>query len=98
MLYRPLLWFVPVLALIGCTQFPDLDGTVRPEVKDTPYPELVPLEPILAAADTISIDPDQTEATLTRRLSGLRTRANAMRGAVISGPEKKRLEEGLSER
>lgn len=98
MTHHPLIRFLPALALIGCTQFPELDGTVRPELENAPYPELVPLEPILASAQSIQVDPVQTESSLTARLAGLRARADVMRGAVISDAEKKRLGQGVSDR
>lgn len=98
MMYRLPFWLLPVLAVAACAQFPELEGTIEPDLEDAPYPELVRLEPILAAANTITVDPVQTEAHLNTRLAGLRARANAMRGAVLSDAEKKRLDEDLSER
>lgn len=37
--------FLPV----GCTQFPALDDRITPAMEAAPYPELVPLEGLLAA-------------------------------------------------
>lgn len=95
---RPSLLLAPAalaLSLAGCTQFPELEGTVAPEVQKASYPDLVPLEPILANLEPGGTDPAATSAGIEGRLGALRARANAMRGAVLSGGEKKRLEDGV---
>ncbi len=92
-----LLWSLPLaaLSLAACTQFPDLDRTQTAALEAADYPALVPMEPLLARAAAPGADPVQTETTLTARVAGLRGRANAMRGSVLSGVEKQRLEQGL---
>ncbi|MGC1506571.1 MAG: hypothetical protein WA782_20840 [Sulfitobacter sp.] len=79
----------------GCTQFPELDHTQTAALEAADYPALVPIEPLLARATAPGPDPVETENNLNNRLAGLRARANAMRGAVLSDPEKRRLESGL---
>jgi hypothetical protein len=95
MFHARLILVLPFCALIGCTQFPQLDGTVAHDVEHAPYPELLPLEPILAKANTSAVNPAQEEASLQGRLGQLRARANRLRGSVLSGAEKLRLERGL---
>ncbi|NNE52921.1 MAG: hypothetical protein HKN30_11035 [Sulfitobacter sp.] len=95
MIFRHALWPLLALILAACTQFPELENTVRPEVQEASYPELIPLEPILATVEASPVDPVQTEAALETRLASLRARANAMRGSVLSSQEKKRLDEGV---
>ena len=92
-----LFWSLPlaVLSLTACTQFPDLDHTQTAELDAADYPALVPMEPLLASAATPGPDPAQAEDTLNTRLAGLRNRANTMRGSVLTGAEKQRLEAGL---
>lgn len=71
----------PVLA--GCTSFPDLDRIDLGADATAGTPELVPLEPLLAAATAARATP--TEATaLTTRADALRARAAALqrRGAI----------------
>lgn len=89
------LHLLPLIALAACTQFPELEGTVAPELEKAAYPDLLPLEPILAQAVKSGVDPVQAEAGLEGRLAGLRARADRLRGSVLSGPEKQRLERGL---
>lgn len=86
---------VAVLALGACTQFPELDDTISPELERADFPALVPVEPLLATAAAGRVDPVQTEAALLGRLSRLRARAARLRGSVLSGRERQRLSEGL---
>ncbi|MCX7559276.1 hypothetical protein OS190_06815 [Sulfitobacter sp. F26204] len=79
----------------GCTQFPELEHTQNGPVAQAEYPALVPLDPLLARAATPGADPAGEQAELFRRIAGLRQRADMMRGSVLTGPEKQRLQQGL---
>lgn len=88
--------FLTLFALAtGCTQFPELDSTQTAELDAAAYPDLVPIEPILARAEAPGADPVAEEENVQRRLGGLRARADRLRGSVLSADEKRRLEEGL---
>ena len=67
--------FLGVSLLAGCTQFPALDRTITPELEAAPYPDLVPIDPLLAKATAGRIDPLRTEAALTGRAANLEARA-----------------------
>lgn len=97
MKYRAALCLLPIafLALTACTQFPALDRTITPELANAEFPELVPLDPLLARATAGRIDPVQTQAVLIARVSRLRARAARLRGSVLTGRERQRLAEGL---
>ncbi len=87
---------VATLVLAGaCTQFPELDRTLTPELEAQSYPALVPLAPILASAQSTTVEPAQTNAALDARIAALRARAARLRGSVLSGAERQRLAEGL---
>jgi hypothetical protein len=98
MVFRHHLWLLAVAALAACTQFPELEGTVRPELRDAPYPALVPLEPILASVPPATVDPVEVADGLEARRAALRNRANAIRGAVIDPAARNRLDEGVTAR
>jgi len=89
------LWAIALLATAGCTPFPQLDDSIRPEVRDADYATLVPLSTLQTSTDPIRVDPVQTQAQLNGRLAGLRARADRLRGTVLTGREKQRLQEGL---
>lgn len=95
MTYRAHIALLVTAGLAACTQFPDLDRTISPEVASADYPALVPLEPLLAAAIVGRVDAGQTQAELEARVARLRARATRLRGSVLTGREKQRLAEGL---
>lgn len=82
-------------AVAGCTPFPDLDFTQTAALEAAPYPTLVPIEPILASVDAAPTDAATETAALNARVAGLRARANRLRGSVLSGAERNRLQAGL---
>jgi hypothetical protein len=83
------------LALAGCTQFPELDRTITPEVEAADYPALIPLEPVLAGT---TIAPDRgadTEEAVQARAAALRARADRLRGGVVDGETQARMKRGV---
>jgi hypothetical protein len=84
------------LALMGaCTQFPALDRAITPELSNADYPALVPLDPVLAAAQTPNAESEQTTAAIDSRVTALKARAARLRGSVLNGAERQRLKNGL---
>lgn len=67
-----------VVALAGCTQFPDLDETETPGVADAPYPRLVPLDSLLEAPEPLA-QPEMLE-DLDARVADLQGRAGQLQG------------------
>lgn len=92
---RPSLYALTLCLISACTQFPELDETVTPELEAADFPALVPLDPILANARSAQSQTLRTEAALEARVANLRARAARLRGSVLSGPERQRLAEGL---
>jgi len=63
---------------------PDLDSRLSPEARSAPFPQLQPLGPVLARADTLL--PGRAEAaglTLEARAADLRRRAAALRAMPL---------------
>tara|TARA_R110000787_G_scaffold66134_10_gene148679 strand:+ start:478 stop:774 length:297 start_codon:yes stop_codon:yes gene_type:complete len=84
------------LTMLGaCAQFPALDRTVTPQLEAAAYPDLVPLAPVLAAAEAGGVEPEQATANIDRRVAALKSRAARLRGSILSGPERQRLAKGL---
>ena len=79
----------------SCTQFPALDSRATPELLASEYPELVPVDPLLARAQGGRVNVDRTEAALEGRVAALQARAARLRGSVLTGAEKQRLSQGL---
>ncbi|WP_208597516.1 hypothetical protein [Sulfitobacter delicatus] len=68
-----------------------MDRTITPEKEAADYPDLVPIDPLLAQAEAGRIDPAQTEAELTGRAAGLQSRANRISGGGSSAASASRL-------
>lgn len=67
-----MLRFLPLVLLVACTELPDLDGTISPASKDAPFPELVPLDPLLATVPKGTAPPP--DALLNARIAQHRAR------------------------
>lgn len=80
--------------LIGaCAPFPQIAGVDASQAANAPYPDLVPVETILARA------PEQATPDLgnmNARLSALRARAVGLRGPVIDGATRARMARGVA--
>ena len=82
----------PLLALVACAEFPQLDSTLDDAARAAPYPDLVPLGPLLAAqAPVAATDPGRATQD---RAAALRARAARLRGAVIAPAERARMQAG----
>jgi hypothetical protein len=84
------------LLCAGCTQFPQLDRTITPQLENAAYPDLVPLAPLVATATSGRLDQATTEADLLGRVARLKARAARLQGSVLTGRERQRLAQGLS--
>jgi len=74
--------FVLILLCAGCTQFPELDGTISPEVENADY------VPFLELEDATQTEPVPTEAVdpLQARAAALSRRADALRNRSVLTP------------
>ncbi|MDG1102140.1 MAG: hypothetical protein P8N75_01935, partial [Ascidiaceihabitans sp.] len=66
-----LIAFILPLALMACTQFPELDGPVFNTGKDAKYPKLLPVDALLAQSNSTSSSPEETTSTLSARIAAL---------------------------
>lgn len=86
-----------ITCLTACTQFPELDSAVSEQAKDAEYPALVPVEGLLAQAETTRTDPDQTIQSLNARVAALRNRAKRLRNTVVDSTTRQRMKDGVTE-
>lgn len=75
----------------GCADFPEVDAAIGARSPQSGFPELLPLDPLLARAGAVTITPD-VSADLDDRIAALRRRANALRRPVLSRGERARLQ------
>lgn len=82
------------LALAACAQFPELDAARSADVADAPWPDLLPIETLLAGPP-----PRATEAetdAVAARAAALRNRAARLKGPVVDAATKSRMRRGVS--
>ncbi len=91
---RPILPLILLLAT-ACTPFPALQDRVSADAARADYPALVPLGPVLAAAEAQRLQP-APDAGLDGRIAALQARAAALRGAIIDGPTRNRMRAGIA--
>ena len=92
------MWRFMILAaaLSSCTQFPELDVSVPPSAEAARYPDLQPLDPLLAREGQLAQDNAQTEADLEARVAALQARAARLRRQVIDPATRARMRNGVT--
>lgn len=88
-----------LLILSACTQFPELDARVGPDATRGPYPDLVPVAPLVARADGLEASPTTSPEALANvdaRIARLKARAAGLRGPVIPAPVRTRMLRGVA--
>lgn len=63
----------------GCTQVVELNGTIPDAMRAAPYPDLVPVERLVANGPAPSDEAEQIAAELRRRGNRVRARADRLR-------------------
>ncbi|QBF31201.1 hypothetical protein [Thalassococcus sp. S3] len=90
-----LLLCTTVAALCGCTQFPDLDDAVPPASEVADYPDLVPIDTLLAGNDPDPTTGQQEADALEARAAQLRARAARLQGGVVDPGTRARMQDGV---
>ncbi len=80
------LFAVTLIALAGCGQIPALEGTVSESALRAPYPRILPLDEVLAAAETSRVGAEEAGARTDARARALQARAAILR-RPINSPE-----------
>jgi hypothetical protein len=86
---------VGILALPGCTQFPDLDKRLTEADKAAAFPTLVPAESILSGADMVLIQPE-TQTEIEDRITALDRRADGLRATGFDPDTRARMQSGVT--
>ncbi|MQY42652.1 hypothetical protein GG681_08350 [Epibacterium sp. SM1969] len=82
---RPVL---PVLLLslalaAACTRVPEIEDQLTDDLRNAPYPELIPLDGVVEDRAAPSEEAQELEAELARRAARLKARAAALKAAEI---------------
>ena len=97
-------WPAPALlialsaGLAGCIDAPELDRLDTKEIARTPYPALIPLDPVLAGSTgSPAAASEELETGLVGRAAGLQRRADALRQSDVLDPSaRQRLLRGIA--
>ena len=84
-------FLILLFALGACTQFPELNDRVSPLAENAEFPDLVPLEPLLAKSATSPQRGIDIAEGLGGRVASLRARADRLRRNVLSASDRARL-------
>jgi hypothetical protein len=87
--------FALLIVLPACTQLPALDGTIAPAQADAPFPDLVPLAPLIAQVNSNTATATTTAADVAPRIATLSARAARLRGPLIPAPVRTRMLRGV---
>ncbi len=85
--FRPVALMCSAALLLGtaCSRVPDIENQLTKDLRNAPYPALLPLNSVFATPDTPAASPAQQGAALEQDLSAraarLRARAAALNAA-----------------
>ncbi|MFD1341420.1 hypothetical protein [Litorisediminicola beolgyonensis] len=82
------------LTLAACTQFPELDAARSADVANAPWPDLVPIETLLAGPPPRATEAET--ASVSARAAELRARAARLQAPVVDAATKARMRRGVS--
>lgn len=86
---------IAITGLIGCAEFPQIDGTLDLAARSAAYPTLQPLDPLLAQAQSLHTT-DQITPALNTRTAQLMARATRLRGPVIDANTRAKMQRGVA--
>lgn len=94
--YRPLLCVALLLVGAACTRVPELDATIPANLRDAPFPELVPLDEFFATAQLPQDQASEIEQSLDARRDRLQARARLLKAPLVDPAERKRMQGGVN--
>lgn len=94
-----LIVLIAMTGLAACADVPQLDDRIGEAARAADYPTLLPLDPLLAAAaanETAGQITPASVAAFDSRIATLRARAARIRGPVIDGATRRRMQRGVA--
>lgn len=89
-------YWIILLGLAGCAPFPTLDARLPAADRSAPYPDLVPLAPLLAQNGSTARITPQSVTSFEARAALLRARANGLRAPVVDPATRVRMQRGVT--
>lgn len=91
--------FLVLASLVACAEFPQLDADIDAAARGAAFPDLQPLEPLIAKADAMQASARVAPASIASfdtRIARLTVRAAALRAPVITAATRARLRRGVA--
>ena len=82
---------LPIMA--ACTQVPELNDKVSPQLKNANYPKLVPIDQALGPPVAPEEEAKKVTEQLEARRDSLKRRASALQKPVVDATDRDRLDE-----
>jgi hypothetical protein len=83
--------FALLTALCACITLPEIDDSVTPEAEAADFPDLRPVDDILASVEAEESDALAEREALDARMQALEARAAGLRGDVLAESDRARL-------
>lgn len=83
---------VASLLLSACAQFPELASTITDDLRDSDYPELVPLDQVIVPLPPPSGEAETLAAELSGRRDALRRKARELSPPVLDEQSRDRID------
>jgi hypothetical protein len=84
------------VALMGCTQFPELDNAVSASGHNADFPTLAPVQSLLVQSRSTGPTAEQTVASLNARVQALQNRAARLRQTVVDPNTRNRMQNDVN--
>lgn len=72
---------ITAAAIAACTRVPELEDRLTPDLRNAPYPKLLPLDRTLEPLASPAVANEELEQQLDARAARLQRRAEALRNA-----------------
>ncbi|WP_211299426.1 hypothetical protein [Pukyongiella litopenaei] len=92
----PFLALAVVAVVAGCTEIPELDATLSPQLEQADYPALIPLDDSLFEHPEPRDEARELQQGLDARSRRLHDRARALQGPVVDDATRDRMAEGVT--
>lgn len=89
------IWLSLAVVLSACVDIPELGDRVAPDLRDAPFPQLLPIDVILDQTPAPQEQAVEVQNDLAARVAALRARAARLQGPVVDPNTLRRMEQGV---
>lgn len=86
-----------LVALAACTQVPELEDHLTPQLRRADYPTLIPLDETLGPRPDPAAEATEIEEELAARVAALQNRARALQTPVVDADAREKLQQDITQ-